>query len=228
MLKVEEKIKDKPKDKTNEKLIMGRIAYFFDTLKRLSKFPLNHEPKLEEVESNKSIIQAAYRDMKSLKFEGSVVDYLCWLSTKKLEILWTAEFNPYILSSIEKIELMKIGALSESERILRSKALMIVDQCLSNIEDTCNFLRLFRKNTFDIICETRSLVLLDSMDRGIKIDTKDITVVDYWLFNLFNALYFYILELTNIKKKELLRPNFIEDIITNACRFPSHFLTKKI
>lgn len=65
-----------------EKTTIQKYAYYDDVLKTIGGYPLSENLTIEKLQLSRGIIQAAYKEMYGLKFEGTIIDYLCWVSTR--------------------------------------------------------------------------------------------------------------------------------------------------
>jgi hypothetical protein len=63
-------------------------AKYFDDLQRLGGLPLDSSPTLDDMDLSRKSVQACYRDMKSLGFDGTIVDFLCWVSCQYILMEW--------------------------------------------------------------------------------------------------------------------------------------------
>lgn len=69
-------------------MIARRAGYYYETLEKLSAFPLWKKVTLKELSPSRGVTQRAYSDMsqkiygmhKNDKFSGSIIDYFCWVS----------------------------------------------------------------------------------------------------------------------------------------------------
>jgi hypothetical protein len=75
--------------KTGE--ILATYGKYYDSLQKLGAFPLSRSPELGELNLSKAILQAAYREIRGSDFQGSLVDYLCFVSTWYMA--WSSKAN---------------------------------------------------------------------------------------------------------------------------------------
>ncbi len=61
--------------------ILKKYAHYYDYLQKLGSIPLCKTPTIEDLQPTSGVIQAAYKDIKKYKFDGNLIDYLCWIST---------------------------------------------------------------------------------------------------------------------------------------------------
>ncbi len=64
-----------------EKILLKRYAYYYDILQKLGEFPLSKTPTIEELQPSRGVVQAGYKEIKEIDFEGNLIDYLCYIST---------------------------------------------------------------------------------------------------------------------------------------------------
>ena len=101
---------------------MKKYARNFEYIERLSTFPLHYTPTFDELELTRAALQACYRDIKEIDFEGGVIDYVCYLSTE------------FILREWKKLEDMGLGDD------------LLLKVLLGNQENGKNLVRLFCKD----------------------------------------------------------------------------------
>jgi hypothetical protein len=70
----------------DEAAIIRNYGYYFNSLKKLGSIPLCQTPTLKDITPSRGIIQAAYKQIKEQKFEGSLLDYLCWVSAMHINL----------------------------------------------------------------------------------------------------------------------------------------------
>lgn len=119
------------KDGMKEKTTLQKYAYYEDVLKKIGGFPLSEKLTIEKLDLSRGVIQAAYKEMYGLKFKGTIIDYLCWVSTEYL-----IENAPETMKTPEK------------------QIAYIVLNYENNKEIFNNLLRLFKENykyLFDLI-----------------------------------------------------------------------------
>jgi hypothetical protein len=68
-----------------ESELIKRYAYYLDWLRKLGAVPLSRVPTLDDVQPSRGVVQAGYKQMKEEGFEGSLLDYLCWVSARFVE-----------------------------------------------------------------------------------------------------------------------------------------------
>lgn len=104
--------------------VLKKYAYFYKTLEKIADFK-GAEIIVDDLGMPKGKMQTAYNDIKALKFEGRLIDYLCWICTERylmtLETCRNDTFN----------DLLK---------------LMTVDYMLRSEPEVINFVRLVVKN----------------------------------------------------------------------------------
>lgn len=64
-----------------------------DYLEKLSGFPLSESPTLDDLEMTRAALQNCYRDRKELNFKGTIVDYLCFISSEYIMLDWARMFD---------------------------------------------------------------------------------------------------------------------------------------
>ena len=77
--------------------IIEKTGKYYDYIEKLSKIPLSKMPKLNDIGINDADIQSCSKEIKKLKkegiFDGSIIDYLCFLSTYYFLFLIAQEFE---------------------------------------------------------------------------------------------------------------------------------------
>lgn len=68
----------------SEKELLGRYSYYYDEIKRLGSFGILEKVKFDDLSLPKGKVRKAYMEIKSGNFEGTIIDYLCWVSANKL------------------------------------------------------------------------------------------------------------------------------------------------
>lgn len=71
----------------NERDIIKKYAYYYDWLEKLGSIPLTRKPVQKDIEPSRGVTQAVYKQIKEERFKGDLIDYLCWISAKHIEIL---------------------------------------------------------------------------------------------------------------------------------------------
>lgn len=69
--------------------VMNRYTYYSPILKKLGSFPIGKSLKIEELGIPSGILHKAYAEMKETKFQGKIIDFLCWVSSANLIFLNT-------------------------------------------------------------------------------------------------------------------------------------------
>lgn len=116
-----------------EKIIHKRYSYYFEYLQRMGRMELEIPPKyptIENLKLSRGAIQAAYKEMEKDDFKGSIINYLCYVSTL------------YIANLINKKNLKNV-----------EKVLAIINLYAEYKEDTVNLLRLFNDNPLLVLNE---------------------------------------------------------------------------
>jgi hypothetical protein len=114
------------------KELLKKYAYYYSVLQNIGKIPLKNDIVLAtDTGIDRKEIQRAYNDIKKFKFDGSITDYLLWLSTAFL--VYEAKKNLKGLGFKKPIASKML--LSEFD-----------DACAKNKADDINMIRLFNKN----------------------------------------------------------------------------------
>ena len=100
--------------------VLKKYGKYADILDRVGKLPLWKTPTLDDMRLSKAEIQMTYRELKGEGFHGTVLDYLCTVSTDFL--VWMAKNR-------------------SGEKVAR----FIIDNYPEYETDTVNFLRLLFK-----------------------------------------------------------------------------------
>lgn len=105
--------------------ILTKYAYYYEYLQRLGNLVLDSDVTIEHLHLSRGKIQAAYKEIKEYEFNGTIIDYLCWIST--LHILNIAHQNVF------------------TKTMSRKYAEYVISNYTSFIPDANNLLRLFIK-----------------------------------------------------------------------------------
>lgn len=108
-----------------QKEALDRYSHYYDYLQKLGKAALYSNVTIEYIEPSRGLIQSVYKEIKKHKFNGNLVDYLCWISMQY--VLWQAKHS--------------IKNLHSS----RQYAEIIIKNFEMLQPDTLNLLRLFNK-----------------------------------------------------------------------------------
>lgn len=65
-----------------EKTLLQKYNYYDDVLKKIGSYPLSENVTIDKLKLTRGVIQAAYKEMYGLRFSGSIIDYLCWVSAQ--------------------------------------------------------------------------------------------------------------------------------------------------
>lgn len=68
-------------------LIHRKYGEFYDAIIKLGEYPLGVSPKLSWLKVSNSQVQSSFRDIKQEKFNGTIIDYLCLVSTRYLILM---------------------------------------------------------------------------------------------------------------------------------------------
>ncbi|WP_148202543.1 hypothetical protein [Syntrophus aciditrophicus] len=104
------------------------VFYYGEYLEKLGGYNLAAQLALSDLGStgdDKAVIQRCYRDLKKEDFDGSIIDYMCWISTQ------------CVLDAVSK---------HVSEKTPTKYIEFIIEHSSDFWEDTRNLLRLFNKN----------------------------------------------------------------------------------
>jgi len=66
------------------KTLLHKYAYYYDYLQKLGVIELSDSPTLDDIEPSRGLVQAGYKDVKAVDFDGNLVDYLCFVSMQYL------------------------------------------------------------------------------------------------------------------------------------------------
>jgi hypothetical protein len=64
-----------------EKTVTGRYKYYKSAIEKLGEFSLLKNPRIDDLKLTRGVIQAGYKDMFKIDFDGTIIDYLCYVST---------------------------------------------------------------------------------------------------------------------------------------------------
>lgn len=85
--------------------ILATYGKYYDVLQVLGAFRLSDEPEISDLRISKALLQSAYREIRASKFGGSLVDYLCLVSTNYLGLISKAndcdEFAVFLTKDTE-------------------------------------------------------------------------------------------------------------------------------
>ena len=68
----------------DRKSLFELYGKYYDPIQSLASLGIFEIPTVDKVFSNKSQLQSVYRDMKDMKFRGTAIEYIAWLSTVHL------------------------------------------------------------------------------------------------------------------------------------------------
>lgn len=178
------------------------LFYYGNYLELIGSFSLSKHLTLNDLgdtPEDKAVIQKCYRDMKKGKFDGTVIDYLCYISSKYIFTLWYNEsdkdykkdedslifraFRDYMAYIV--VPELKSEFNKNSNIDLDSTALWLLLLLISyeNPIHTKNMLRLFKKNP--------GLFATNDIVQEVMNETEDKFKVCYMAFNMMNVLSFY-------------------------------------
>jgi len=83
----------------NDKWIRKKYAYFYEVIRTIDEMHLSREFTMAGLAISDTETQTAYKDIKKLKsegiFDGSMLDYICFISTLNIFLLWKDKINFY-------------------------------------------------------------------------------------------------------------------------------------
>jgi len=112
----------------DSKIILKKYAYYYDYLQKMGKINMGENVTIEDLDLSRGAVQAGYKEMKEMKFEGHFVYYLCYIST-----------------------LFLINVASKNSSSALQTAINIIDNYPNYKEDTTNLLRLFMRNPYILL-----------------------------------------------------------------------------
>lgn len=65
----------------DKRTILTRYAKYCETLEILGKIPLCSQASIDDLKPSRGLMQSCYKEIKELNFQGTLIDYLCWIST---------------------------------------------------------------------------------------------------------------------------------------------------
>jgi hypothetical protein len=65
----------------SRKEILQRYAYYYDELQKIGSFEVTSIVRYDDLKLPKGKVRKAYMEMKEIRFKGTIVDYLCWVSS---------------------------------------------------------------------------------------------------------------------------------------------------
>lgn len=105
------------------KIILKKYAYYYDYLQKMGRINMGKNVTIEDLDLSRGAVQAGYKEMKEMEFDGNFVYYLCYIST-----------------------LLLINVASKNSSSALQTAINIIDNYPNYQEDTINLLRLFMRN----------------------------------------------------------------------------------
>lgn len=150
-----------------EKTLHEKYGYYEHVLKRIGTFPLAYNLTIEKLKLSRGIIQAAYKEMYGLRFKGTIIDYLCYVSTLYL------------------IEVAK----KSSDKSIKTAQTIINDYSLHK-KDTINLFRLFHVNPSIVL---DNIVSVDEyQEKNSKFLSEEYFVDRYKIFMLFSSAWYVL------------------------------------
>jgi len=136
----------------SEKEVLKRYSYYYDEIKKIGSFGIMERVKVDGLSLPKGKIRRAYKEIHDIKFKGTIIDYLCWISANYILHIVRLENDyadmQYELSKNNE-EGMRIRIPKKIKPILRKHRI-----------DALNFLRFINN------CSLEAIQLLD--DSGLE------------------------------------------------------------
>lgn len=107
----------------DRKAIFETYGKYYDVIHEIGKYPLLDFPTVGKVFKNKSLIQSVYKDMKAIRFRGTAIEFVCWLSMV------------FVVDSLKKD--------ADFGNDLLKWSLMIIDNYKKYLPDSKNLVRLW-------------------------------------------------------------------------------------
>lgn len=132
-----------------KKDFLKKYAYYSEIIRNIGEIPLKKNITLSrDTGISKKEIQMAYNDIEKYNFEGSILDYLCWLST--LQIVYHAlqgvgKKGPSFNLKIEAC-FLNANLTGEEEILTLHNAFFLATEAPQNEVNKKNMLRLWAKN----------------------------------------------------------------------------------
>lgn len=110
-----------------------RYGNFLGEIEKIAKFPLWKPIKLKDLDLSRGATQRAYREMKEMGFEGTIVDYICWvellyIAMATVEGDFGGDGAHYNIINIKRTPLMRL-VLKDSSYIKKAYDLILPDNC---------------------------------------------------------------------------------------------------
>lgn len=150
--------------------LFERYGYFSKQLKLLNNFNFHINPTLDELLLTKSMVQTAYRDMKEIKFDGTVVDYLCFIASEFFLRDWKISCeNTFKEKNTEKLLEILNNKCRESEAAKNMLRLFLKDPAyFFNSEYYFVKNESLEPRVFEIIANLRYFFYIDKKVRNSK------------------------------------------------------------
>lgn len=188
------------------------LFYYGNYLELIGSFSLSKHLTLNDLgdtPEDKAVVQKCYRDMKKAKFNGTVIDYLCWISTQFIFTTWynesgndykedenslifkaSKDYMAYVIVPEFKSRISEGADLDVDSTVLW---LLLLRICYENEIHSKNMLRLFKKDPAMVINNAVILKVMGKME--------DLFKVYFTAFNILNILSFYNFFAELIKKR---------------------------
>lgn len=59
--------------------LIGLHGKYYQHMQKLGRIPLSQSPTIDELDLNKGAIRSCYKEMKEINFQGTLIDYLCYV-----------------------------------------------------------------------------------------------------------------------------------------------------
>lgn len=141
-------------------IILEKHGYYFETAERIASFKLVKPITLEELKASRGVIQRVYKEIKDEKFEGTLVDYICWISTlylfdflKRAEIKEQKKFYESIKPTFD-VEIKNLTRLLIKDESFLEKAFEVVALPANQQKFVKNFILSGSVQLFEILKES--------------------------------------------------------------------------
>ena len=78
-----------------ENILYKRMAKYKEYLNKLGEYSLSYSPSIKELNLSKGAIRSCYKEIEEEGIKGSLLDYLCWLSTEWISFRWGEDLKAY-------------------------------------------------------------------------------------------------------------------------------------
>jgi hypothetical protein len=167
--------------------IIERHGYYYRTLEKLAnEFSFYKPVKISDLKPPRGVVQRAYKEMENCKFEGNLIDYLCWISLMipMLFIKRNKRFEDNLLFKYKDRDKYKQVEL-ELDTDIKNSMFMYLNIIYDTYkEDFINSVRLFVKNedyldkAIDLVCKFNDSQIREICIGSVKTYLK--SLVDVW------------------------------------------------